>query len=441
MIAPIKCFIIWTWLALIYLGAATPAARGQIRNPETDLDVGFKVANFKPWWPCFVNLKDGRLIAVGDGYMQRTSTDHGRTWSEKKPLIPEDQRVAGIWAITRLNDGRLGVIVCRMGGLPNQVGLDAENFRTQWLYFQSSDDEGQSWSKPSLINKHNTHGAPHMDTLVQLESGRLVLPVRTTFGVNSKIHKKSGRSGIVAGNEMRMGGHGHYPEMDITFCYLSDDGGKNWIKSDGYIFGWHKKGYGGIWQCDEPVAVDLGSNRVMLLMRTQIGHLYKSVSEDGGYIWSIPEPSGLVSAYAPCMVRRIPATGDLLCVWNQVSPEEMKQGCERSRLSCAISKDNGETWTHFKTIASEPLKPVGRIQAPPGHVRPPEWLGKMPDNYATVDYPNIAFSGDYVLITYNYNPSTRSTSFGPSGGSLWIGFTISSLCEAASISDVGALQA
>ena len=163
---------------MIYLGATTPAARGQIRNPETDLDVGFKVANFKPWWPCFVNLKDGRLIAVGDGYMQRTSTNHGRTWSEKKPLIPEDQRVAGIWAITRLNDGRLGVIVCRMGGLPNQVGLDAENFRTQWLYFQSSDDEGQSWSKPSLINKHNTHGAPHMDTLIQLESGRLVLPVR-----------------------------------------------------------------------------------------------------------------------------------------------------------------------------------------------------------------------------------------------------------------------
>jgi sialidase-1 len=261
-----------------------------------------------------------------------------------------------------------------MGGIPNEDGRDQQNFYHQWLYFQTSNDEGENWSKPARINTGNMIGVPHVDTLLQLKSGRLLIPVRRGYRVNSQIHNASGRRGILAGTERKLGGHTHYPEMDITFCYLSDDNGNTWYKFDGYIFGWREKGYGGVWPCDEPVAVELKDDRVMMLMRSTIGRLLKSISEDGGYRWSIPEPSDLVSAYAPCMVRRIPETGDLICVWNQVSPEEMKQGYERSRLSCAISQDDGENWTHFKTIASVIVPPVGRIEAPVGHMRPPARL-------------------------------------------------------------------
>lgn len=391
----------WPLLVSIILLAGPCLA--QYPRPETDVDVGFIRAGVEPWWPIFMTHKDGRLMMIGNN-QKRYSSDGGRSWSKRQTFIPDDKRVGGLKGIVRMKDGRLGGVFNEMGGIPNEAGRDKQNFYWQNFYFRSSDDEGETWSKPVLINKGNMIGMPHVDTLLQLKSGRLLIPVRRGFIVNSEIHKASGRRGIIAGTERKLGGHMHYPEMDITFCYLSDDNGKSWYKSDGYIFGWRDKGYGGLWPCDEPVAVELKDGRVMLFMRSTIGRLLTSVSEDGGYRWSIPKPSPLVSAYAPCMVRRIPDTGDLLCVWNQPSPEEMKRGFERTRLSCAISKDDGETWTHFKTIASVVVPPVGRIEAPVGHFRPPDWLGKMPDTYGNLDYPNITFADGHVLITYDFNP-------------------------------------
>ena len=41
--------------------------------------------------------------------------------------------------------------------------------------------------------------------------------------------------------------------------------------------------------------------------------------------------------------RVFPKNGDLMCVWNQVSHEEIRRGYRRGRLSVAISKDNGLT--------------------------------------------------------------------------------------------------
>ena len=138
-------------------------------------------------------------------------------------------------------------------------------------------------------------------------------------------------------SDARWGGHTTYPEMDITFCYLSDNEGRSWRKSNGYIFGWDRRL--GSFPCDEPVVIELKDGLLLLLARTTIGQIYRVYSHDDGASWEVPEPSGLASAYAPSMIRRIPSTGDLLLIWNQASRAEIESGYERSRLSVAISNN------------------------------------------------------------------------------------------------------
>ena len=354
-------------------------------------------------WPKFVHLLDGSIAAM-NGNEKRISRDGGVSWEKPRPIFEEKTRLGGIRAAIRLQSGKLGVVTSRVGGIPN-LGHDAQNFRQQWLYFQESDDDGKTWSEGFLINKYNTDGQPFEDTLIQTRSGRLVLPVRVGFRVNSVLHKEMSAYGTFLGKRTRFAGHTMYPEFDVAFCYLSDDAGRTWYKSDGSIFGWLDGGRGGCYPCDEPVAIELKDGRLMMLCRSTCGQILRSYSEDGGYRWSVPQPMGLAAAYAPSMIRRIPTTGDLVLVWNQVSGDEISRGFQRNRISVAISKDEADTWMHFKTLYHNHIPAVGRIEPPkPQWQSPKEWLGTMPDNYAPADYPNITFHGENILISYDHNP-------------------------------------
>jgi predicted neuraminidase len=86
-----------------------------------------------------------------------------------------------------------------------------------------------------------------------------------------------------------------------------------------------------------------------MLMRTQQGGQYKSISEDGGETWSQPVPTALVGSPAPVSISRVPTTGDLLAIWNH-NPGSGK----RNPLTAAISKDEGETWESFRNIEDDP---------------------------------------------------------------------------------------
>ena len=394
-------------ILLIMTSLSLVPVSGMTEEPETnssfELPRGVVKIDVIGGWPKFVTLKDGTLLAI-DGNDRRESHDGGNTWSKPLSVFDEQGRTGGIRAAIRLNSGKLGVVTGRVGGIPN-VGHDAENFRQSWMYFHTSDDEGKTWSEGYLINKYNTDGTPYEDALIQTKSGRLVLPVRVGFVVNSKLHKEMGSFGMFLGKRTKFAGHTAYPEIDVAFCFLSDDEGRTWSKSDGSIFGWLDGGRGGCYPCDETVVIELKDGRLMMLCRSTCGQILRSYSEDEGTRWSIPEPMGLASAYAPSMVRRIPTTGDLVLVWNQASADEISRGLQRNRLSLAISKDEGDTWTHFKTLFHNNVPAVGRVEPPePRWQRPKDWLGNMPDDYATADYPNIHFHGSNILISYDHNP-------------------------------------
>ncbi len=80
----------------------------------------------------------------------------------------------------------------------------------------------------------------------------------------------------------------------------------------------------------------------------------------------------MVSSEAPANVKRIPDTGDLLIVWNNVFDE--RPWWRRTPLNTAISRDDGETWENIRALENEPDHSYG--------------------------YPSIHFLGEEVLLTY-----------------------------------------
>ena len=113
-----------------------------------------------------------------------------------------------------------------------------------------------------------------------------------------------------------------------------------------------------------------------------------------------PLPTPLASSYSPCTVARIPKTGDLLIVWNQVSGDEIRAGYRRGRLSSAISKDDGRTWTHYRTIDTAVLPPAGRVEpdTEPQMARGLDYVGVLPEDYGGVDYATISSIDDSVFL-------------------------------------------
>ena len=144
-----------------------------------------------------------------------------------------------------------------------------------------------------------------------------------------------------------------------------------------------------------------------------MGRIYKAYSSDSGLSWTRPEAVHIAAANTPSAIRRIPSTGELLMVWNQASRQEIVTSKCRIRLSCAISRDEGETWENFKNLES--LDDVTIVTPPPiwetiacqpyevyrnCQPEPAERYHRAP-GFLRVCYPTIAFAGDEVAIAYD----------------------------------------
>jgi len=232
-------------------------------------------------------------------------------------------------------------------------------------------------------------------------------------------------------------GHAHGPEPDNSYVVYSDDEGKTWSRSQGGIMIWHDEGRGGMWPCDEPTIVEANNGDLLLFVRTTLGRVYVARSTpldyisyyDGSHVnvpkvgsrFQDPVATGLSSSYSPCVVRRIAKTGDLLAVWNQGSGDEIRAGYRRGRLSSAISRDDGKTWQHFRTIDRVVLPPAGRVppDPQPHMTRGLDYVGVMPDDYGVVHYPVVEIIDDTVFLFWTRVLVAAPRSDDVTGRRLW----------------------
>jgi sialidase-1 len=123
----------------------------------------------------------------------------------------------------------------------------------------------------------------------------------------------------------------------------------------------------------EPSIVERRDGSLLMLLRTQLGYLYRSESFDGGDTWTPARSTGVVGSESPVNVKRIPSTGDLLMIWSHCNDPKLSHG-GRNPLTAAISRDDGDTWEHIRNLEDDASR--------------------------TFSYPSIAFRGGEVLVTY-----------------------------------------
>jgi sialidase-1 len=272
-------------------------------------------------------LTDGALLyattefagGAGDAakarVVARESRDGGRTWGEPRVL--------------QENVGKRNVMSATLRRLkPNAAGgplglfyLVKNGPADLKVYLRVSDDEGRSFGKPVCATEGPGYHVMNNDRVAVLSTGRIVCPVAWTA-------------------DIAKGGH------FVSLCFFSDDGGKTWKKGAGSVDA-PKRG------AMEPEVVELAGGRLLMIARTQLGHIMTAISKDGGDRWGEPGQLPVKAPEAPATVRRVPATGDLLLIWNNTYDPKAGHGGRRTPLTAAVSSDEGRTWKHARDLEAD----------------------------------------------------------------------------------------
>ena len=311
------------------------------RNSEGDIAV-FPDGRWLLAWSAFYGgARDHSPAHI----MGRWSHDKGETWGDPVMLLENDGGCNVISVSVKVyRDGTVGFAHSR---------TDDESCYYAWPFYRWSEDGGESWSAHEpMVDMETQFGFPCNGRLMELSSGRLVLP----FQLNTR--PPTTREG-----------------ESLTHAAYSDDAGRTWKLSNPVAVrgatsdGIARRG------ADEPAAFERKDGTIMFLMRTRLGKIYAAESSDGGETVSESYDTGLDSPAAPCSAARVPATGDVVLVWNNSKPDAPGSGRPRAPLTAAVSRDDGRTWSNFKDIE--------------------------PDTSRCYMYPVIVFDGDTALVLYS----------------------------------------
>ena len=296
----------------------------------------------------------------------------------------------------------------------------------QWIYATARTDDGKTWQRRgnmvSTLGPVTNMGCLH-GSAIQIQNGtyrqRIVVPFYAEMDGEHSDYTREMKGGyaVYRGKRILLQTHTHVPEMGGTFMMYSDDEAATWTQSKGFLMGYFRDGHMGHMTADEPTVAELKDGRLLCFMRGTGGCILKSYSSDGGQYWTKVETTNLCNSNSPAFVARVPKNGDLVCVWNQMSVDEINRGFRRGRLSIAVSQDDGETWSHFKNLdVSDGIDPtITRLKPPEltAMVRGPLEMGKVPDEFLHFGYPEVYFTNDEICIFYHVTSPTHSVRVPP----------------------------
>jgi len=320
--------------------AAAPlavAARAAAATPENRvvLDLEPAAENPRNSEGSFVALRSGRVLFYYTQFYGGSrdespariaaisSDDQGRTWSAPRVVLENTGR-ANVMSVSllRLASGRLAFFYC----LKNDLSDCRARMRV-------STDEAATWSEPKLVVEAPGYFVLNNDRVVQLRSGRLIVPVA--------YHRMSGTDAT---------SYRAWDRRAVAFWYLSDDEGASWREAADWWAIPARSGSG----LQEPGVVELADGRLFCWTRTDQGAQYGMTSGDGGETWSAPAPTSLRSPQSPASIKRLPGSPDLLAIYNDHSGAFPFVEKKRTPLVSAISTDQGATWSKRRLLESDP---------------------------------------------------------------------------------------
>ncbi|QDU95294.1 exo-alpha-sialidase [Lignipirellula cremea] len=285
----------------------------------------------------FVKRPDGALVAVSQGGALETD-DFGKSWKtfpiaqgDEKMIVRGEramlQTASGALVLVYLDDAHKDTI---KWGWDKEKNAPVPGTRRD-AYVVRSLDGGHSWEKPQRIL---TGYCGAIRDIVQMKNGRLVVPLQNLLMEEAR---------------------------HATVVYTSDDDGVTWQERETLDVGGRGHHDGSI----EATLVELKDGRLWMLLRTNLGYLLETFSDDG-VRWSPMHPTAIDASSAPAMVVRL-ASGRLMLAWNQTYPEgetnfvrsdklhsQRPASWHRGELSIAFSDDEGHTWTEPVVVARKP---------------------------------------------------------------------------------------
>ncbi len=247
----------------------------------------------------------------------KISTDEGRSWSQSR-VLQENIGGKNVMSVTLRYPAEKLEEKTPLA-MFYLVKNDLDDLK---VFLRLSEDDATSFGKPILVTPGKGYHVLNNDRVTRLSSGRLLVPVVWTDDVRRTNHFTS-------------------------FCFYSDNNGKTWKRGRGSV-DYSKRG------AMEPEVIELNDGRILMIIRTQSGHIAASYSNDAGETWSPAKSWGVRAPEAPSTLRRIPSTGDLILVWNDTYSQGQGHGGRRTPLTVAISSDEGKTWRLKKQLETDP---------------------------------------------------------------------------------------
>jgi sialidase-1 len=301
-------------------------------------------------------LRDGRLLYATTEFDASSSdfarariqavesADEGRTWGPRR-VLQENSGGINVMSVSLFRmlpgatfDGPIGFLY-----------LQKDSHSVLNAFLRVSKDEAATFGPPTRTTPEPGYHVVNNDRVRVLSTGRLIVPTSSTADVGA------------SGSRFE------------ASCFLSDDRGQTWRRSR-TVLPYPKRG------AMEPEVIEMDGGRLLMHIRTQLGHIAVSESTDGGETWSEAKSWGVPAPEAPSTLRRIPSTGDLLLVWNDSVKPGSDHGGPRTPLSAAVSRDEGRTWS--KPITVE---------------------GAASETYA---YTSLVFHRGRALLTYYIGPAS-----------------------------------
>jgi sialidase-1 len=270
----------------------------------------------------------------------RRSTDAGRTWSEPRHIAHHGPRITG-------TSGNPTADAEQTVNNPVAI-IDRETEAIEFLYCVNyarcfsirSIDDGLTWSAPREITaafeafrsgcdwKVLATGPGHG---IQLQSGRLVVPVWLAYG----------------------GVRDHHPSVSATI--FSDDHGQTWQAGAIVV-----PDAGDFEDPNETTLTQLSDGRVLLISRNESRASRKLVaySPDGASAWTTPQfHPELWEPICMASVASVPGKPGWVVYSNPHTLARDKQGQEipggrgkRENLTVKLSRDFGRTWPVQRTL-------------------------------------------------------------------------------------------
>ena len=267
------------------------------------------------------------------------SSDKGQTWGNPYLPFKIEYNQHGFIPLIPKGSKRIHCFGTQpvWGLYTRDFGLQ-ENAPIGWLH---SDDDGYTWTGPTLINPVNDPGFTGMSVMRMCETDK---------------------------GTWLIGAHdGFHWDKPATSTYLyilrSEDQGKTWELIPGKRKGgWNIKPFN---RMDEGRPIQVG-DKILFICRTPEGHLWARWSTDDGKTWTDARPTSLVHPDAPPMITHLSDGKTLVCFhhnrfndhnYNGLHGNKFEIMGDRSEIWAAFSKDCGETWSEPVFVYCNAVKP------------------------------------------------------------------------------------